>query len=390
MFPPEELRLETLLQHLGEEDKPHGAVVPPLYQNSLFVFPDYDTFAAAQTNTPAGPPFHYSRLGNPTLDVVEKKLAMLEGTEAAKVFGGGMAAISVAIISHLEAGAHMIVVDTCYTPVRQMCNEFLPRFGVSVTYVDGRTPERVFEAVRPETKLIYLETPSSFVFRVQDLQAIASFARKRGIATICDNTYATPLFQNPAKLGIHMVVHSATKYLSGHSDITAGVLCTSRKIMDRLIRQEVNLFSSLLSPFGAWLLLRGLRTLPLRIKAHQEAGNRMAGFLREQPEVEQVYHVGLADHPQRELIERQMCGSAGLLSFQPRNQDPEYIKRFVNSLELFGIGVSWGGFESLVVPLQVCPIDWQEPKYLVRFSIGLENVEDLMADVRQAFRRAKG
>src|SRR5687768_3127098 len=126
----EELRLETLLQHLGEEDKPHGAVVPPLYQNSLFVFPDYETFSEAQTNTPAGPPYHYSRLGNPTLDVVEKKLAMLEGTESAKVFGGGMAAISVAIIGHVEAGAHMIVVDTCYSPVRQMCEEFLPRFGV--------------------------------------------------------------------------------------------------------------------------------------------------------------------------------------------------------------------------------------------------------------------
>ncbi|HVL40110.1 MAG TPA: PLP-dependent aspartate aminotransferase family protein [Fimbriimonadaceae bacterium] len=382
------LKPDTLLQHYGEEEKLHGAVIPPIFQNSLFVFPTYDEFLEAYHKTPQGPPYHYSRLGNPTLDLVERKLAKLEGAEAAKVFGGGMGAIFVAIMSCVESGAHVVAADTCYSPVRVLLAEYLARFGVRATFVDGRCHEDVLDAVTPETKLIYLESPSSFVFRLQDLETIARGAREKGVPTVVDNTWATPLFQNPLALGIDLVVHSGTKYLSGHSDVTAGVVCGSQERIDRMVRNEINYCGNLLSPFGAWLLLRGLRTLKVRLKAHEAAANELAGWLEDRPEVERVFHLGLPTHPQRGLFRKQMRGSSGLFSFQPKDQSPEKIKRFVDSLELFGIGVSWGGFESLVMPMEVKPMDWPEARYLVRFHVGLEDVDDLKVDVERAFAKS--
>lgn len=388
MNPHPDLRLDTLLQHFAEEDKPHGAVVPPIFQNSLFLFKDCDELWSALENPSIEAPYLYSRLTNPTLEIVERKIAMLEGMEAAKVFGGGMAAISVGVLSAVESGAHAVVVDTCYGPTRMLFEEFLSRFGVSATFVDGRCHEDVIDNIRPETRLIYLESPSSVVFRLQDLERIGAAAKEKGVTTICDNTCATPLFQSPARYGIDMVVHSASKYLSGHSDITAGVLCCNRDRMKGLLCGEVGILASTMAPFPAWLLLRGLRTLPIRMKAHQESGNAIAGFLEDRPEVERVFHAGLPSHPQKELFARQMRGSSSLLSFIPKIQDREYVRRFVNSLRIFGIGVSWGGFESLVVPLQFQPIDWPEPRWVIRFHVGLEDSADLMEDMGQAFAAA--
>lgn len=381
----EEPGLATLLQHFGEEEKPHRAVAPPIFQTSLFVYDSCEEFWHAMAETPGGPPYHYSRIGNPTLDIVEKKVALLERTESAKVFGSGMAAISVAIMGEIEQGSHVVAVDTCYGVTKFMFDQFLPKFGVTTTYVDGLTPESVLDAIRPETSLVYLESPSSIVFRLQDLEAICRGCREKGVTTIFDNSYASPIYQTPSEFGIDLVVHSATKYLSGHSDITAGVIASSNERIDRLIRKEIAIFGSLLAPFPAWLMLRGIRTLPLRLRRHEESANIVAAWLEGRPEVEQVRHVGLPSFDQRALFCKQMRGSGGLFSFVPKNQDRAAITRFVDALQLYQIGVSWGGFESLAVLIEMQPIGWEKPTQVVRLYCGLEDPKDMIRDLERAF-----
>ena len=380
---PDDAELATRLQHFAEEDKPHRAVVPPIFQNSLFVYESYADLTKAMQETPGGPPFHYSRIGNPTVDVVERKVAMLEKTQAAKVFGSGMGAISAAMMSCLHNGSHMVVVDTCYGVTRHMLDNYLPKLGVTKTYVDGLTPESVLDAIRPETTLVYLESPSSLVFRLQDLEAIAKGCREKGVPTLVDNSWASPVFQNPAEFGIDIVVHSATKYLGGHSDITAGVVAGSLARISELIKNEVAIFGALLAPFPAWLMLRGMRTLPVRMRYHEQSANVVAAWLEEHPRVELVRHVGLDSFDQPELRAKQLRGTGSLFSFIPKNQNWEEIVRFVESLRIFQIGVSWGGFESLAVPLQVEPIGWP-PTNLVRLYCGLEEPGDLIKDLEQA------
>lgn len=376
--------METLLQHLAEEVKPHRAVSPPIFHSSLFVYDNFDEFTHAQNETPGGPPFHYSRLGNPTLDIAERKIAALEKTEAAKVFSSGMAAISVALMSVLEQGAHVVAVDTCYGVSKFMFDEFLPRFGVATTYVDGLTPESILDALRPETKIVYLESPSSLVFRLQDIEAITKGCREKGVTTLFDNSYASPILQNPAEMGVDLVVHSATKYLGGHSDITAGVVAGSRERIERMIRNEIAIFGSLLAPFPAWLMIRGMRTLPIRVRYHEQSANKVASWLERHPKVERVIHLGLDSYDQRALFCRQMRGSGGLFTFVPKNQDRAQINAMVDRLNVFQIGVSWGGFESLSVPITAQPMGWDIPTHIVRLYCGLEHPDDLIRDLDNA------
>lgn len=387
---PADSKLATLLQHFAEGEKVKGAVTPPLFQNSLFVFDDIRELSSYLTEPSLDDPAVYSRIANPTLDVVEKKLAMLEGTETAKVFSAGMMAITAGILSCVEQGAHVVALDTNYGPTQSLLRDYLPRFGVATTFVDGRCTKELLAAIRPETKLVYLESPSSALFRLQDLEAVATECRRQGITTICDNSYSTPILQNPAKLGVDMVVHSASKYLGGHSDITAGVLCTSRERMNTLLKisGEVPLVTGALAPFSAWLLLRGLRTLGIRVKAHEATGNRVAGWLDQDPRVDVVHHPSLPSFPQRDLFLKQMKGSGGLFSFEPKVQDREKALDFANALRIFQRGVSWGGFESLVVPMLLQPGDSPEPRNVIRLYCGLEDAEDLIADIDQAFHVA--
>lgn len=383
----QELGLNTRLAHVGEEQKVEGAVVPPIFQNSLFVFDTYEEFTQGIFDRPQGPPYHYSRIGNPSVDLAEKKIADLEGTDACKLVGTGMGAITIAIMSCVKAGAHVVAVDTCYGPTRTLLTDYLTRFGVATTFVSGLCPEEVFDSVRPETTVIYLESPSSLIFRLQDIEAITKFAREKGITTIIDNTYCTPIFSNPARMGVDMVIHSATKYMGGHSDITAGAICTNQERIDRICKEDLNLQGSILAPFPAWLLTRGLRTLGIRMLRHQETGNTVAAWLEDQPQIERVHHVGLPSFGQRDLFLKQMRGSSSLFSFELKNADREKVIRFTDSLNLFQLGVSWGGHESLAVPLEVKPDNWQEPKWLVRFYCGLEDAEDLIADAKQALAK---
>lgn len=371
---------ETLLQHLGEEDKAFGAVTPPIVQTSLFVFDDVESFINRDDAADEGS-YAYSRVGNPNNRVLEKKIAMLEGADACRVFSSGMAAISAAILAVVEAGAHIVCVDTAYGPTQQFLRDYLPKFGVTTTFVPGLTTEEILDAIRPETRLVYLESPGSILFRLQDFEAITSYCRSKGVYTITDNSYSSPIFQQPAKFGVDMIVHSATKYLVGHSDVVAGVLAGRKDLLARIAKDEVALFGAALPPFPSWLMLRGMRTLPLRMRHAQETGNAIAGWLKDQPWVERVFHAGFDPSP---LREKQMSGTSSLLSFEPKNQDKEWSVRFIESLNIYQLGVSWGGFESLSVPLQMQPGDWAEPRYIIRLYNGFEHVGDLTDDLRQA------
>jgi len=382
---PGERQLDTALQHFGEEEKIKGAVVPPIFQNSLFVFEDFESFSDKLPRQDSEPPFVYSRTGNPSLHVVEKKIAFLEKTERCKVYGSGMAAISCAIMSCTQSGSHIVCIDTCYSNTHQMLQDYLPRYGITTTFVDGRCADNVIDAIRPETTLIYLESPSTFVFQLQDIEKITKVARERKIKTIFDNSYSSPIFQTPAEMGVDLVVHSATKYLGGHSDITAGVLCGSAEHLDAMMSNEVLLYGSALAPFPAWLLLRGLRTLRIRMKQHEIAGNAVASYLESSKFVERVNHVSLESFPQRELYLKQMRGSSGLLSFVPKFQSKEEVERFADGLDLFQLGVSWGGFESLCVPAPVKPLAFDEERWVIRLYCGLEDPRDMIADLEQAF-----
>lgn len=380
------MRRDTLLQHLGEEKTGVSPVVPPIVQTSLFVHPDLDSFWGTMfDHTPDKERYIYSRVGNPNLTVAEKKLAALEGTESALLFSSGMAAITAALMSTLEAGAHLVYVDTIYGPTKQWIEQYLPRFGITSTPVRGDSLEEIEAALTPTTKAIYLESPSSVVFRLQDLREISELARARGIITLIDNSYASPVLQNPAEFGIDLVCHSATKYISGHSDVVAGLVCGSKERLTQIMSQEGQWFGGLLAPFPAWLLLRGLRTMPLRVKASQACGEALFQYLQTQPKVEQIFHVGDPDSAQRALFESQMRGSVSLLSFRPKDQDLARIKEFVHALEVFQLGVSWGGFESLVVPIPLStqpePHDW-----VIRLYGGLEDPQDLVDDLDRAFK----
>jgi cystathionine beta-lyase/cystathionine gamma-synthase len=374
----------TRLAHFGEDVKVAGAVVHPIFQNSLFVFDRTQDLLNALEVDPFGPPHHYSRISNPTVDLLERKLADLEGTEAAKVVGCGMAAITAAIMSCLSSGGHVVCPDTAYGPVRNLLNTYLDRFDISVTYVSGRDTDEIIAATRSNTQLIYLESPSSALFRMQDIPAITAFAKSRGIRTVIDNTYASPLLMNPHALGVDLVCHSATKYIGGHSDVTAGVICGTEQDIRRIGLRDTNFMGNILHPFPAWLLMRGLRTLGVRLPVHTHNAQVLAEFLEAQPDVDVVHHLGLASYPQRDLVTKLMRGTGGLFSFEPKNQTKDAVLAFCDGLKLFQRGISWGGFESLVVPIRVTPADYPEPKWVIRLFCGLEDAEDLRRDVEQA------
>ena len=381
---PSEPGLGTLLAHWGEDSYLEGAVAPPIFQNSLFAFDRMEDLLGSLSKLTDQAPHFYSRIGNPTVNIAEAKLAKLEGTDAAKVFGSGMAAISAAILSVVKAGDHIIVPDTVYGPVRSLLSDYLNRFGITVTYVVGISVEEICDAIRPETTLIYLESPTSLLFRLMDIPAITREAKARGITTIIDNSYATPIFMKPAQMGVDLVCHSATKYLAGHSDVTAGVVCGSQTRINELIKNEINLLGGILHPFPSWLLIRGLRTLKVRMKQHESAANEIAAWLETRPEVDRVHHISLPSFPQASLYRSTFQGSTGLFAFEPKVQNRNQVIAFADELKLFANAISWGGYESLVVTLPVKPMDFEQSRWIIRLSIGLEEPEDLIADLKNA------
>ena len=373
-----------IVTHEGDDyQKFGGAATPPIWQTSLFVTP-----------SPANglPDFGYSytRASNPTVEVAEQKTAALEGGEDAVCFASGMAAISSVLFHYLQKDCHIIAVRDVYASAYSLLKDWLPaRTGATVTFVDGRNFSTIAAAAKsnPHTRLIYLESPSSGVFTLQDLEKAGQFSRDTGIPVVIDSTWATPLGQSPLKYGIDTVIHSASKYLSGHSDIVGGVAVSSRENCASFRTQRM-LLGGCMDPHQAWLMVRGMRTRPLRMQRHMNSALAVAKWLERQPQVEHVFYPGLASHPQQELIVRQMKGFSGLLSLVVKG-GVSSGRAFTDRLRVFQKGCSWGGYESLVLPLtlgmdpQSCEQRGMPPN-LIRLHVGLEEPDTLIADLRQA------
>jgi cystathionine beta-lyase/cystathionine gamma-synthase len=389
----EKYKTNTMLCHLGEDRiGSKGAVVPPIYQNSLFTFKDWDAIDKA-FDDPVNNCI-YTRGKNPSVAMVEEKLAKISNGEKAKLFSSGMGAITSAILHYVKTGDHIITINNIYGPANNFINVYLKeKFNIEVTYVSGKNVEDFEAAIKPNTKLIYLESPSTAVYILQDIKAVADLAKKHGIKTAIDNTWATPLYQKPLEMGIDLEIHSCSKYIGGHSDIVAGVIIGKEKDINDIFLTEHALFGAKISPFEAWLIMRSLRTLPMRVRQHQESAMKVAKFLEAHNKIKEVLYPGLESFEQYDLGKKQMTGFTGLLSFIIDTEDLDSIKNFVNSLDLFHIGVSWGGHESLIFAPAIGYLKELPPEQFknmgislgtMRISVGLEDAEDLINDLSQA------
>lgn len=382
--------LSYILNHLGE-DRAAGfdAVVPPIVQSGNFTYPTVAAMRATVQQEMERP--LYSRGFNPTVAMLRAKLAALEGTEDALVLGSGSAAVAAAVMSFVKAGDHIVCVEKPYSWTKKLLVELLDRFNVEHTFVDGTDAENYRRAIRPNTTFFITESPNSLTFALQDLRAIAEIAKAHGITTLCDNSYSSPLFQRPADLGMDLVVHSATKYLNGHSDVVAGVVAGSRKHIRQVMSKEFMTLGAVPSPHDAWLMMRGLRTLELRVNRSADSAEQVAAFLEAHPRIRRVYWPGSASHPQHALAKTQMRRAAGLMSIELDAPDEAAVERFCDALQRFLMAVSWGGYESLQWP--VCALKGPNGYYtdlpftLVRLYIGLEDPAVLVEDLRQALGR---
>jgi cystathionine beta-lyase len=382
--------LSFILNHLGEDrESQRGAVIPPIFETSNFAFPTVAAMRAAGQDELANA--FYTRGNNPTVEILRRKLAALEATEDALVFASGAAAMAAGVLAFVRAGDHVVCVQKPYAWTRVLVRDWLPRFGIEVSFVDGGDLGAIESALTARTRMIVLESPNSLTLELQDLAAIAAIARPRGVLTLCDNSYASPLLQKPAALGIDLVMHSATKYLNGHSDVVAGVVCGRTELVRQIFRGPYMTFGAIIGPFEAWLMLRGLRTLGVRMERIAASAARVVEWLQQHPKIARVYYPGSASDPQRGLAQRQMKGGSGIVSIEVRADDVAAIERFCDQLKLFLMAVSWGGHESLIWPLAVVIKDGNAgsnrtglPWNLVRLSIGLEDPEELIADLEQA------
>lgn len=380
---------ETAVLHADASLSTDSSIVAPIHYSATFKADDAAMFAE-MANQPRHPAF-YTRYGNPVHERVQAILAELEGTETALLMASGMGAISTTILGLVQKGDHVIAQKRHYMSTARLFDEVLPRFGVEVTQVDQTDVAAIEAAIRPNTRLIMVETPVNPTLSLTDLAAVAALAKPRGILTIADNTFASPLNQKPHALGIDIVVHSATKYLGGHHDLTAGAVCCSREQAERIWDMHTTL-GSVLSPMDSWLLLRGLRTLPLRVERINANALALAAWLEAQPGIDRVFYPGLPSHPQHALAQRQMTGYGAVIAFSVKG-GYEATSQFVGSLSLARQAVSLGGVETLIVHTAAM---WSgtmneaqmlatgiEPNF-VRMSVGVEHLDDLKADLGAA------
>ena len=373
----------------GEQHERYfGAVSAPIIQTSLFVQKNYQAYCDDMQHEAER--FIYSRGLNPTVQMVEEKLAKLERGEACRCFASGMGAISAVLMANLNSHDHIILVNNVYGPAMALIKEMTRKFSIRYDVVLEGTPEAIARKIRPDTRMIYTESPGTMTMNIVDLTAIARLAAKHGITTVIDNTWATPLFQKPLTLGFDIVIHSCTKYLGGHSDLIAGAVITSAARMAAIRDFSHQLLGAVLSPFAAWLLLRGLRTLPVRMQRHQENVLRVIEYLKTRAEVKNIRHPVMADESQQAIIRKQMSGFSGLFSFEIRGGHFAAVKCFIDSCRLFKVGCSWGGYESLIISPnrgyneQALAAD-NIAEGLIRLSIGQEDPALLIADLDAAF-----
>ncbi len=397
-----DLSLETLAVHAGEEPDPStGALTPPIHMSAAFRLPGFgsELFEALTMASPQAP-YAYARWGHPTARVLEEKMAALEGGEAALALASGMAAVSAVLFTFLSAGDHVIASEVCYAGSVELFGQYLGRYGVEVSLVDTGDLDQVRAALRPCTKMIYVETPANPILRLSDIAALAEIAHDAGALLVVDSTWAGPCLQRPLMLGADYVVHSATKYLNGHGDTLGGVIVGPREGIHRIRKEALVHLGGAISPFNAWLIARGLATLPLRMARHSESALKLARFLESHPAVSRVVYPGLESHPQHELACRQMSAFGGMLTFQLKRGLGAAIT-LAEKVRLFTYATSLGHARSLLfyyptdIYVDAVPYltDAQKARIrewmgegIVRVSVGLEDPEDLMADLDRALR----
>lgn len=372
----------TQLIHSIPVDPLTGAISVPIYQTSTFV----------QEEPGVNKGYDYARTGNPTRTVLENLIAQLEGGHTGVAFGSGLAAID-AVLKLLQSGDEIIAVDDIYGGAFRLFEQVYRKFGINVTYVDTTNTERVFNAITPKTKLIWIETPTNPTLKITDIEAIAKIARAHRCLLAVDNTFASPALQKPISLGADLVIHSGTKYLGGHSDLIAGLVVTKDKELGEKIKFLQNASGAILSPFDSWLLIRGIETLHLRIRQHGASARAIAAFLEQHPAVDKVFYPGLPTHPGHDIAARQSKGFGGIVSFTLKDDTQAAAKDFVTSTGLFKLAESLGGIKSLVshpatMTHKTIPSEKRKAAgvadSLIRLSTGLEDTEDLLEDLRQA------
>ena len=383
------LHRETQLTTLGRHPERHrGMVNPPIYRASTVLFPTLDAYEAAERSRYVYST--YGRYGTETTESLEEALAALDGVDKAIVTSCGLAAITMALLTFLSAGDHLLMTDSVYGPARKFCNDELKRFGIDITYYDPTVGAGIEALIRPNTKVVYLESPGSLTFEIQDVPAIAEIAHKHGCIVILDNTWATPFYFKPFEHGVDVAVYSATKYINGHSDLVMGYVTTTAKYYPELLRGYHNLGSNPGSD-NCYLALRGLRTMAVRLRQHQESANILAKWLSARPEVIQVLHPSLEEHPQHDLWKRDFTGCTGLFSVLLKPYSREALAHMVDHMELFGMGYSWGGYESLLIPITPGRVrtakPWTHDGIVLRVNVGLEHPDDLIAELDAALNR---
>ncbi|MCS6136933.1 methionine gamma-lyase [Shewanella baltica] len=383
----------TQVIHGGHEREAFGALVTPLYQSATFVFESAqqggERFAGNE------PGYIYTRLGNPTTAELERKMAILEGAEAAAATASGMGAVSAALLANLQMGDHLVASNAVYGCTYALMTTQFARFGIEVSLVDFSSVAEIEAAIQSNTKVIFCETPVNPHLQVFDLAAIATIAKRHQLVSIVDNTFMTPLLQRPLDFGIDLVIHSATKYLNGHGDVIAGIVCGSEEQLHKVKYEILKDIGAVISPHDAWLILRGLKTLDVRLQRHCDSAQRVAEFLAEHPSINRVYYPGLASHQGHKFIGQQMKRAGGVIAFELA-ANLEEAMAFVGHLSLFSIAVSLGDAESLIQH----PASMTHSPYtpearaaagigdnLLRISIGLEDCDDIIADLSQALAR---
>ena len=382
--------IDTAVIHAGEETCPRtGAVDTPIYQSTTFAFDNANEGAELFSHRKDG--YVYTRYGNPTLNALEEKIAALEGAEAAQVTASGMSAISTCVLSLVQGGDHIVSARSIYSAAFDLFFRKLLAWGVEVSFVGSTSPDDFARAMKPNTRLVYIETPSNPILNVLDIAAIARMAKKQGCLTVIDNTFATPINTRPLELGVDLVIHSATKYFCGHGDAMGGAIAGSRDLIRSISVETHRDLGGVMSPFNAWLI-RGLRTLALRMERHNANAMQIAEFLQNHPKVEKVFYPGLPDHPGHDVARNQMRGFGGIVGFVVRG-GLEAGKYLLDNVRLCTLAVSLGDTRTLIThPASTTHVVVPREKRLeigifdglVRLSVGIENVQDLKDDLDQA------
>lgn len=384
------MRFSTKAIHVGEDPRKmqYRDVISPIHLSTTFAKKAFNEIRRG---------YEYSRTGNPTRDNLEKKLAAIENAKYGLAFSSGLAAESTLLLTLLKKGDHVIAFDDLYGGTKRLFNQVMKRFGIKFTYVDARNIENILNALQQNTKMIWLESPTNPLLKLADIKAIADIAHEKNIILVVDNTFASPYFQNPLDLGADITLHSLTKYISGHSDVVGGAIMLNDDEIYKKLKFHQNTIGAVLSPFDSWLVMRGIKTLALRMEKHEKNAIKIAEYLENHPLVRKVYYPGLSSHPQHELAKRQMRGFGGMLSFELKGGLKETIK-FIKNLKIFTLAESLGGVESLIeLPALMTHASLSKKERekigirdtLIRVSVGIEDIEDLIEDLEKGFRSLK-